>query len=307
MRVYVTGASGFVGTRLKPALEAAGHVVIGADREVDVTDRRAVARALTTARPDALVHLAAQSSVADSLRAPDVAWRINYLGTRAVLQAVADEAPRARLLVIGSADQYAPTEPGGAPLSETTPLRPRSPYARSKAAAEQLARLAARDGLDVVCVRAFNHTGPGQTPRFVVPDFAQQIARIAAGLAEPVMRVGNLDSVRDFLDVRDVIAAYLRLLDPYVPADVYNVASGQGRSIAWILDRLCEKAGVSPRIERDPARHRPTDWLVGDPARLEAATGWRPQHDFDETLSQVLDAFRDGAAAERPAQPRTSR
>lgn len=297
MRVYVTGASGFVGTRLKPALEAEGHGVRAADREVDVTDRSAVAAALTSARPDAVVHLAAQSSVADSLRAPHEAWRVNFLGTRAVLQAVADRAPRARVLVVGSADQYAPTEPGSAPLDETTPLRPRNPYARSKAAAEQLARLAARGGLDVVCVRAFNHTGPGQTPRFVVPDFAQQIARIADGLVEPVMRVGNLESVRDFLDVRDVVAAYLRLLDPAVPADVYNVASGRGRSVASILDRLCELAGVSPRIERDPSRHRPTDWLVGDPTRLATATGWRAEHDFDATLAAVLQSFRVGAAA----------
>ncbi len=297
MRVYVTGAGGFVGGRLLPALEAAGHAVIAADHEVDVTSRAAVAAAFDDARPDAVIHLAAQSSVAKSLSDPGAAWRVNYLGTRAVLQALAEAVPGARLLVIGSADQYSPSGPGSTPFDETTPLRPRSPYARSKAAAEQLARLAARDGLDVVCVRAFNHTGPGQTDTFVVPDFAHQVAAIAAGRREPLMRVGNLESVRDFLDVRDVVDAYLRLLDRDVPADVYNVASGEGQRIADILEGLCARAGVEPTIETDPDRHRPTDWLVGDARKLEAATGWRPRHAFDATLDDVLDDWRDRVAA----------
>lgn len=301
MRVFVTGAGGFVGGRLLPALEAAGHVVTAADHEVDVTSRAAVTEAFRVARPEAVIHLAAQSSVARSLRDPGAAWRVNYLGTRAVLQAFADAAPRARLLVIGSADQYAPTGPGAAPFDETTPLRPRSPYARSKAAGEQLARLAVRDGLDVVCVRAFNHTGRGQTDTFVVPDFAHQIAAIAAGQRAPRMRVGNLESVRDFLDVDDVVDAYLRLLDPAVPPDVYNVASGAGLRIGDVLEGLCARAGVEPTIETDPARHRPTDWLVGDATRLKAATGWTPRIDFATTLDDVLDDWRSRVAAAPPA------
>jgi len=297
MRVYVTGAGGFVGAQLLPALEAAGHETVAADREVDVTSREAVTAAFAAARPDAVIHLAAQSSVARSLEDPGSSWRVNYLGTRAVLQATAEAAPNSRLLVIGSADQYAPTGPGARPFDEATPLRPRSPYARSKAAAEQLARLAGRDGLDVVCVRAFNHTGRGQTDTFVVPDFAHQIAAIAAGRLEPVMRVGNLESVRDFLDVRDVVDAYLRLLDRSAPAGVYNVASGVGQRIGDVLGSLCERAGVAPTIEADPARHRPTDWLVGNASRLQHVTGWRPVHDFETTLGEVLDDWRERVAA----------
>jgi len=301
MRVYVTGAGGFVGGWLLPALEAAGHEVFAADHEVDVTSRAAVTASFRNARPEAVIHLAAQSSVARSLRDPGAAWRVNYLGTRAVLQALAEAAPRARLLVIGSADQYSPSGPGARPFDESTTLRPRSPYARSKAAAEQLSRLARRDGLDVVCVRAFNHTGPGQTDTFVVPDFAHQVALIAAGVRAPRMRVGNLESVRDFLDVRDVVDAYVRLLDPAVPADVYNVASGVGRRIGDVLDGLCARAGVTPAIETDPERHRPTDWLVGDARRLEAAAGWRPTHAFEETLDDVLDEWRARVASGAPA------
>ncbi len=296
MRVYVTGAGGFVGGQLLPALEAAGHDVSAADQDVDVTRRDAVAHAFGAARPDAIIHLAAQSSVARSLRDPGAAWRVNYLGTRAVLQGLADTVPRARLLVVGSADQYSPSGPGAEPFDERTPLRPRSPYARSKAAAEQLAQLARRDGLDVVCVRAFNHTGRGQTDTFVVPDFAHQVAGIAAGVRPAQMRVGNLESVRDFLDVRDVVDAYLRLLDPAVPADVYNVASGRGWRIADVLDALCRRAGVRPEIETDPDRHRPTDWLVGDARRLESATGWQVTHAFESTLDDVLDDWRERVA-----------
>ena len=293
MHVYVTGARGFVGSRLVPALEAAGHSVTGADREVDVTDEAALRTSIGQAQAEAVIHLAAQSSVGTSLSLPDETWRVNHGGTRALLAAVIGVVPDARVLVIGSADQYSPSEPGSSPLTESTPLQPRSPYAKSKAAAEELALEAHRDrGLDVVCVRAFNHTGPGQTTRFVVPDFAQQIARMAWAGAEPRMRVGNLDSVRDFLDVRDVVRAYVMLIERDVPANVYNVASGRGTRVGDLLERLCGFAGVRPTIETDPARHRPTDWLVGDASRLARVTGWKPEHDFDETLREVLDYER---------------
>lgn len=303
MRVMVTGASGFVGRRLLPRLTAEGHVALGTDRETDIVDRAALAAALDAFQPDAVIHLAALSSVAHSLRAPEDCYRINFLGTRALLASVAERVPAARVLLVGSADAYTATSPQAAPLDESTPLRPRSPYARSKAAAEMLGRLAADAGLDVVCIRAFNHTGAGQSDQFVVSSFARQVAAIRSGRAEPRLRVGNLDSVRDFLHVDEVVDAYLALLDRSVPAAVYHVAGSVGIPIRAVLDALLRIAGVEARVEVDPARFRPTDWLVGDASRLRAATGWRPRIALEALLREVYEDWlvRDGAAeAGRP-------
>lgn len=292
MRIYVTGAGGFVGKKLVPLLESEGHAVVGADREVDVTSIGSVAPALQDHAPEAVIHLAAMSSVAESWRRPEECFRLNFIGTRTLLQAVESTCPEARVLLIGSADQYAPTSPQGRPLTEDTPLRPRSPYARSKAAGEQLGSAAAKRGLSVVRVRAFNHTGAGQADAFVVSSFARQVAAIRAGRQEPVMHVGNLESVRDFLHVDDVLSAYSALLRPDVPATVYNIASGEATPIQTVLDRLLDLAGVEARIERDPDRYRPTDWLVGDATRLRNATGWQPRVEFDALLNELVEDWR---------------
>jgi GDP-4-dehydro-6-deoxy-D-mannose reductase len=288
MRVFVTGAGGFVGPRLIPRLESEGHVVIATDREVDVTDPDAVGAAVVAARPDAIIHLAAQSSVAASMRDPSVAYRVNFIGARSVIDALERHAPDARLLLVGSGDQYTPSAPGARPFREQDPMYPGSPYARSKAAAEQLGTLAARRGLAVVRIRAFNHTGAGQDTQFVAPDFGRQVAEIAAGIRAPKMRVGNLESVRDFLHVDDVVDAYVRLLEPSAPIAIYNVSSGRGVPVRSILETLCELAGVAPTLETDPERHRPTNAMVGDSARLRDATGWSPRIPLRESLAEVL-------------------
>jgi GDP-4-dehydro-6-deoxy-D-mannose reductase len=183
------------------------------------------------------------------------------------------------------------------PIDETTPLRPRSPYARTKAAAEMLGQQAADRGLDVIRVRAFNHTGAGQPDHFVVSSFARQVAGIRLGQREPIMRVGNLESVRDFLHVDDVLRAYRALLEPSVPADVYNIASGRSTRIQQILDRLIAIAGIDPRVERDPERWRETDWLVGDASRLRSATGWQPEIPLESILRELYEDWleKDGS------------
>lgn len=289
MKVFVTGARGFVGRKLIPRLEAAGHDAIGVDREVDVTVAAAIEAALRGYHPDAIVHLAAMSSVAESGREPEICYRLNFGGTRTLLRAAETICPAARLILVGSTDQYAATTPRDRGFDEETPLQPRSPYARTKAAAEMLGQEAAARGQDVVRVRASNHSGPGQSDSFVVPSFARQVAAIRRGRQEPIMRVGNLDSVRDFLHVDDVVEAYLALLDPQVPADVYNVASGKAVSIQKILDRLVEIAKISPVIEIDPERFRPTDWCVADASKLRAASDWKPKRSLDDLLRELYE------------------
>jgi GDP-4-dehydro-6-deoxy-D-mannose reductase len=297
VRVLVTGAGGFVGRRLVPKLRGAGHETVGIDREVDVADAPALEAALAAAAPDAIVHLAALSFVPESFRDPEAAFRVNFLGARNLLEAVRARAPRARVLVVSTGNVYGTADTGSPPFSEESPLRPESPYARAKAAADLLARGYAERGLDVVRVRPFNHTGLGRPEAYAESSLARQLVEIAAGRRAPRVAVGNLDAVRDFLDVDDVVAAYVRLLDPGVPAGLYNVASGRARSIREVLALLVELAGLGERrhsleIEVDPARWRPADRAVGDAGRLRRATGWEPRIPLEVTLRGVLDGWR---------------
>lgn len=293
MRVFVTGASGFVGRRLMRALETAGYAVRGADADLDVRDRRVLEAAFAAFEPDAIIHLAALSSVAASFRDPAACFRVNYLGTHNLLEATRESAPGARVLLIGSADEYRTTRADAPAYTEATGLRPASPYARTKAAGELLGALARERGLDVMCTRSFNHTGAGQSDTFVASSFARQIAEIAEGVRAPRMAVGNLESVRDFLDVDDVIRAYLALLDPEVAPSVFNVASGRPVRVQEILDTLMELGGVEPEVRVNPDYFRPTDQLVGDPSRLIRATGWQPRIPLRETLGGLLEGWRE--------------
>lgn len=293
MRVLVTGSKGFVAGHLQPRLRAEGWEVVGRDLEVDVSDPRAVEALFDEVEPDAVAHLAAMSSVAQSRGAPALTHRVNYHGSLSILQAAFHRRKRPRVLLVGSSEQYGMLAPGSAPFDESSPFRPRSAYARSKAEADQLGAAFARSGLDVVRVRAFNHSGPGQSDVFVLSSFARQVAEIEAGLREPALRVGNLDSVRDFLDVSDVIDAYVRLLDPAVPADAYNVASGVGRRIGDLLDALLAHATVKPSVTTDPERFRAADFAVGDATRLREATGWQPRTPFETTIANLLGYWRE--------------
>jgi GDP-4-dehydro-6-deoxy-D-mannose reductase len=297
MRALVTGAAGFVGRQLVPRLANAGWHVDAYDLDLDVRDRDAIEACVARCAPDAIVHLAGQTSVGASLAQPEETARVNFLGAHALLEAAQRRAPRARLLLVGSGEQYGPGAPGAPPFSEATAMHPRSPYARSKACADLLAAHYAAHGLDVVRVRAFNHTGPGQSDAFVCPSFARQAAEIAAGSREPVLRVGNLESRRDFLDVDDVLAAYVSLLERRTPPGAYNVASGVGRRIGDVLQTQLALAGIAPRIEIDPARLRPADASVGDASRLRAATGWQPRVAFELTLRRLLDHWKARLAA----------
>ncbi len=293
----MTGARGLVGSRLVPRLQTQGHDLVATDLELDVSDPLRVAGAVAEHRPDAVVHLAALSSPAQSVRAPQATYRVNFVGSRAILAAVRERAPQARVLLVGSGDIYGTAQPGAPAFAEGDALRPRSPYARSKAAADQLGAFYAKRGLDVIRIRAFNHTGPGQSDLVAASSFARQLAEIEYSRSAPVLRVGNLDAVRDFLDVDDVVEAYLRLLDPGVPAGAYNVASGRGVRIGDLLNELVGISSAEPTLEVDPERFRPTDCCVGNAERLGAIAGWEPQIPLATTLERLLNDWRARLAA----------
>ncbi len=309
-RILVTGAGGFVGRHLARALAARGDQVFGFGlgpapedlplagwRGGDVLDAEAVAATVAAARPTAVVHLAGQSSAARSFEQPVETYRANAMGAWTLLDAVRACAPDARVLLVGSGEIYGP-QPEGSRVAEDAPLRPVSPYALSKAAADAAgAAFALRHGLALVRTRSFGHTGPGQSPTFVVPSLARQIARIERGLDEPVLRVGNLHVTRDLTDVRDVVDAYLELLDRGRPGAAYNVCRGEGIPLSEILTRLSELSRREVRVEVDPARLRPVDlpWLVGDPGRLQRETGWSPRMPLRVTLEDILGHWRAAA------------
>jgi len=306
-RVLVTGAGGFVGPHLVRALVERGARVRGAGlgspppgtpiegwSEVDFSEAEQAGSAIDAAPLDAVVHLAGQSSAARSFEAPEATFRANVTGTWTLLEALRQRASRARVLVVSTSEVYGPIEPGTR-AAEDREFHPVSPYALSKAAAEELARAYAEThGLDVVRARPFGHTGPGQMPRFVVPSFAQQIAAIEAGRAEPVLRVGDLAVTRDLCDVRDVAEGYCALLERAPRGAVYNLCRGDGAVLRQVVDQLAAMARVRIRIEVDPARLRPADvpWLVGDPALAARELGWSVRRTLADTLRDVLDDWR---------------
>ena len=297
MKVLVTGADGFVGRHLVRALRARGDIVEacggpGNPGAVEITDPPAVLRRIQRFAPEGIVHLAGVSSVAWSHQHPDETHQVNVGGTANVLGAVASAAPKARVLLVGSGEEYGRLEEG-TPAAETTPLKPLSPYAESKAQAEALGRAASADGLSVVLMRPFNHLGRGQAPQFVMPSFARQLVAISRGASPAVVQVGDLSPKRDFSHVEDVIAAYLLLLERGITGEVYNVCSGAGLSIREALDMMQELAGTDAEIRVDPARLRPTEipWLVGDPRKLERL-GWTRRRTVRDSLRDVLEEAR---------------
>jgi GDP-4-dehydro-6-deoxy-D-mannose reductase len=304
MRAFVTGGRGFVGGWLRAHLEEQGDEVLAPD--VDVTDAEGVRKAMVEAEPDAVYHLAGIASVAQSWQEPMETFRVNAGGTLAVLEgarAVADERRvTPRVLIVASAEVYGKATPDQLPLTEDCDLRPATPYAASKVAAEFVGLQAFLGyGLPVLRVRAFNHVGPGQGPDFVVSGIARQVVEVEQGKRD-VVRVGNLTVRRDFTDVRDVVRSYHLLVERGEPGQVYNVCSGRDLAVSELIERTLAISGVEARVETDPDLLRPVDVPVlrGDPTRLRATTGWEPAFTLDETLTDVLAWWRrvgpDGAA-----------
>ncbi|HIE10674.1 MAG TPA: NAD-dependent epimerase/dehydratase family protein [Kiritimatiellae bacterium] len=301
MRVLVTGAAGFVGGHLIRELESAGHSPVLMDLRppaegsphlfiaADITDPSSVESAFIHAKPDACVHLAGIAYVPTGWREPTQTLGVNLLGTLTVLEAVRQVAPHCRTLVVTSAEIYGRDDPGQ-PLTEDAPLHPQNPYAVSKAGADICTLLFARHHqIPCLTARPANHCGPGQSASFVVPSFARQLALVKLGLQPPEMKVGNLDSVRTFIDVRDVVRAYRLLLEKASPGKAYNVAGRERVRIGDILEILCDVAGVRPRLVRDPDRYRPTDSVpLLDTRRLCEETGWEPRLSLRQSLQDVF-------------------
>ena len=313
LRALITGVGGFAGRHLAAYLLSQGNMevfgcVLHADQkrvglppnvrvlEADLRDPQAVHDLITEVRPDRLFHLAAQAFVPESLRDPWDTLENNIRSQVNLLEATRRLGLPTRILVVGSNEEYGQARPEELPLREDSPLRPSSPYAVSKVTQDLLGLqyfLSYR--LHIVRVRPFNHIGPGQDERFVAPAFAKQIAEIEAGLRpQPVIYVGNLEAQRDFSDVRDIVRAYHLILEHGTPGEVYNICSGQPRSMRQLLEIMLSASRVQIRVERDPSRLRPVDTPIsfGDPSRLRAATGWQPQIPFEQTVRDVLEDWR---------------
>ncbi|MDQ2984967.1 MAG: GDP-mannose 4,6-dehydratase [Actinomycetota bacterium] len=293
--VSVTGAQGFAGRHL---LERLGADALPA--EVDVTEPAAVVEAIREAQPRAVVHLAAQSSVAASWEDAAEAWNVNVLGTVNVLEAVRTQQPEARVLFPSTGEVYG--RASELPTPESAPVAPVSPYAATKGAAELACAQFARSGGDVIVARSFNHEGPGRDERFAIGSWTRQIAQLEEA-GDGVLEVGDLSAERDLTDVRDVVRAYELLLDPQVEPGTYNVASGRSVPMAEVVELLVGLARCSVEVEPRQDRMRPADIpaMRGDASKLERATGWRPEIPLEQTLSDALDYARRTLTREEKA------
>jgi GDP-4-dehydro-6-deoxy-D-mannose reductase len=319
MRILITGISGFAGGHLAARLLRDGHEVRGTVHRiesaarvtaqhgatgglaadaltvVDIANAAAVDALVDHVRPDAVFHLAATATVGGSDLDPASVFTTNALGTLHVLAAVRVHCPSARVVTVGSASAYGLLDAGEMPVTEAHPFRPVSPYGVSKAAADLIAHQWAHAyGMDVVRVRPFNHIGPGQGLGFICPDVAQQLVAIERGEVQAMVRVGNVDVVRDFTDVRDVANGYVAALDHGVRAEVYNVSSGVGRSVRDVIDRLIEISGIAAQLQVAPDRLRPADIpvAIGSAEKLRRATGWHPHIPLAQSLVDVLADWR---------------
>lgn len=299
MRLLITGADGFVGTHAARVFRERGDDVVelrgaatprsDSARTIELRDAAAVRETIAWAKPDGILHLAGASSVARSHDNPGESFEVNTLGTVHLLDAVRRDAPSARVVIVSSGEVYG-SVPGEHAAIETDSLNPISPYASSKVAAEIAAKqFHASYGLAVVIARPFNHLGRGQAPHFVVPSFARQIRAIAAS-GKGDLRVGNLEAIRDFSHVLDVVDAYRVLLDRGVAGEAYNIASGVGRSVLSLLAELIAMARVDVKPSVDLNRMRPVELssLIGNASKLRAV-GWNPNRSVTDALREALE------------------
>lgn len=313
MRLLVTGITGMTGSHLAELLLKRNHEVIGVIREhssldnvahflhdidlirVDMLDTESVSQGIQRLHPDGIFHLAAQTHVAESWHMSSNTLATNIIPVVNILEAVRRQRLETVVHVASSSEVYGRVSPPDNPVSETTITRPANPYAVSKLMQEYTAhQYFSRYDIKTIVTRAFNHTGPRRREQFVESHLAKQFAEMQLGLRKPVIVIGNLESRRDFTDVRDVARAYLDLVDSHQYGETFNVCSGHPIKIAQILTRLREMTGINPQVVQDPSRLRASDHPVvyGSFDKLHHATGWQPTYDFTSTLKDLIDHWR---------------
>lgn len=314
MKVLITGATGFVGSHLIDFLLTKSDVsIFGARRrrsdmglvdhvkdkvqwvEIDVADSHNVDAAIKEIQPNYIFHLAAQSFVPTSWKAPLETFTTNAIGTLNILEALKNLEINTKIQIAGSSEEYGLVKPEEIPITENNLLNPQSPYGVSKVTADLLGRqYYGSYGIHVVVTRAFNHTGPRRGEMFVVSDFSKQIAETEKGLRGPVIYVGDLEAKRDFLDVRDIVRAYWLALVEGEAGEAYNICSGETIRIREVLSALLALSSAKIVVKQDPSKLRPSDvpLLQGDCSKFKSQTGWEPMIPFEETLRDTLEYWR---------------
>ncbi|NLE03082.1 MAG: NAD-dependent epimerase/dehydratase family protein [Fibrobacter sp.] len=310
----ITGITGFVGTWLSNLLQSEGYSVYGFDRwnefsnqsinysQIDILDSLAIGKLLESVRPDHIYHLAAISYLPEADISPRHAMNINIMGTISLLDAVKQFSPNSKVLLVGSSKEYDDSI-NSESVSEITHPFPTNFYGISKYAGELLGQQYCRQfNIDVRCTRSFNHTGPGQSPRFVCSDWAKQVAEIEAGLRAPQISVGNLEPVIDFSDVRDVVRAYYLILTSGNAGEIYNVCSGRGIALKQILDILIKKSSKNITVQLEDKKlraHKTNTIMIGDNSKLRNSTSWNTQYQMSETLEDLMSYWNNELRAEK--------
>lgn len=300
MKALITGSTGFVGPYLKKELESHGYEVFGLDRNNpdklknvfcgDICDSAFVESVVEKVLPDEIYHLAGFSSVKKSFEEPELTMKINVDGTKNLLESIKKFCPKSRILIVSSADVYG--SPKKIPIDEGQELAISSPYSASRIAQEKLAK--EYDFLDIVVSRSFTHTGPGQAEIFVLSDFVKQVVEIEKGIKYPIIFTGDLNVIRDFSDVRDIVRAYYLLMKKGKKGEIYNVGSGMGHSLEELLKKIMDLSKVKIEIKQDPAKIRSVEIaeLVADISKMVKDTGWKPDYSIDRTIGDLLDYWR---------------
>jgi len=312
-KVLITGITGFAGSHLAELLLKEKLEIHGLCRwrsrteniehlnskirliEGDLLDLTSLQKAIMDVRPDYVFHLAAQSFVPASWTSPAATLEINVIGSCNLFEAIRAAKINPVVQIACSSEEYGWVNPDETPIKETNPLRPLSPYGVSKIAMDYLGYQYFKSyGMKIIRTRAFNHTGPRRGEVFVCSSFAKQVVEIEKGVKKPVLHVGNLEAVRDFTDVRDMVRGYWLAVLKGKPGEIYNIASGKGVKIGKVLEMLLKMSKVKITVKQDPSRMRPSDVpiLLGDSTRFRKVTGWKPEIKFEKTLKDILNYWR---------------